>query len=460
MSNPTSHPERPWFHDIESHPAADAFPLLQGVKWDQFAESVRSVGKIEVPVLTTCQCCPPELLVDGRHRIKAAIAAGLKWVPRESLPHDEDVIGVVVRRNIDRRHLDESARAQVADRLSALSKQGPNPANLQDCPTVEEAAGMLNVSPRSVSAARKVRLSGNEALIGAVEQGRVKVSDAATVADAPVDVVEEALDAMEAPPEGVGKQSFSTAQKAVGWVRRRRHREEAQAAPAPPADERALVYQADIRNPAEWPERGSVDIVFTDPPYPREFLPLLADLRDYAAAVLRPGGDLLVMMGTNHLDEAFERLRGGGGAGLVYNDTLSMRLTGANSLLFRSKTFSRWKPIIWYRKGGLVSGEWAPNEIEPMGVEVDGDIEAGAQDQHKWGQSTHAAQAVIAPHIVRHQAAGKGGIVVADPFCGAGALPVAALREGAARVVASDVAPEHCHTTRGNIHSELHPTVR
>jgi len=46
---------------------------------------------------------------------------------------------------------------------------------------------------------------------------------------------------------------------------------------------------------------GSVDLIFTDPPYGRDALPLYASLAKEAARVLRPGGFVAAMCGGRYL---------------------------------------------------------------------------------------------------------------------------------------------------------------
>jgi hypothetical protein len=94
---------------------------------------------------------------------------GLHCRPRRSL-------------NLHRRHLDESQRAIVAAKIAKLPKganQHTAPANL---PTQSRAAELLNVSERSVRAARSVIDHGAPELVHAVEQGRVSVSAAEAAA--------------------------------------------------------------------------------------------------------------------------------------------------------------------------------------------------------------------------------------------------------------------------------------
>ncbi len=85
----------------------------------------------------------------------------------------------IVSHNLHRRHLDASQRAQVADKLTTL-KHGQRSDTSKDVSVTQpQAAELLNVSLASVQRARKVRESGDEKLIAAVESGEVTVSAAA-----------------------------------------------------------------------------------------------------------------------------------------------------------------------------------------------------------------------------------------------------------------------------------------
>lgn len=45
----------------------------------------------------------------------------------------------------------------------------------------------------------------------------------------------------------------------------------------------------------------------TDPPYPREFLPVFSELAVAAARLLRPGGSLFAMFGRSYLPDVMAR---------------------------------------------------------------------------------------------------------------------------------------------------------
>ena len=89
---------------------------------------------------------------------------------------DADLVRFVVSLNLHRRHLDESQQAMVAARIATLEHgQRADLSERQTCPVLEqsEAASLLNVSERSVRAARSVVTAGSADLVSAVERGEV-----------------------------------------------------------------------------------------------------------------------------------------------------------------------------------------------------------------------------------------------------------------------------------------------
>lgn len=116
----------------------------------------------------------------------------------------------IIRHQLGRRNLKESQRAMLATTLeeiyasqartrqvSCLKKGAiPVPANLPEREkgeAREQAAADMNVSPRLVQAAKKVRESGTENLQSAVRAGEVSVSAAAEVARLPREKQDQAV---------------------------------------------------------------------------------------------------------------------------------------------------------------------------------------------------------------------------------------------------------------------------
>lgn len=125
-------------------------------------------------------------ILDGRNRYRACLEIGIEPMTR---PWDGkgDPLDFVISKNLHRRHLDESQRGMVADKIATL-KNGSNQYHRVgasiDAPTISQshAAEMMNVSRKSVQRARVVRERGVPELGAAVEAGSVSLSAAAAVA--------------------------------------------------------------------------------------------------------------------------------------------------------------------------------------------------------------------------------------------------------------------------------------
>jgi len=193
------------------HPLCFLFPELPISEYEKLKGSIATQG-LDCPVLLTSEGA----IVDGRHRYKACQELGVE-VKVEKLPPmtEEALLYLVWRRNLTRRHLDESQRAMVAAKMrpwlekAAKERQkegsseggaiihlrkhggrgGGLSANLRKKKddelleksgqkSAQEAADKLNVGSRSVEYAVKVLKSADSELIHAVESQMIPVSAA------------------------------------------------------------------------------------------------------------------------------------------------------------------------------------------------------------------------------------------------------------------------------------------
>jgi ParB-like chromosome segregation protein Spo0J len=166
-------------HDLQSHPIGDTFPKMGDTEFAELVADIKANGVREPIVLYEGK------ILDGRHRYKAAQAAGVEC-PRKEY-QGTDPIKYVLSLNLHRRHLHESQRAMVAAKLTNL-KDGQRPSQVcEPAVTRERAAEMLNVSPRSIDSARVVLDHGSVELQDKVDAREVSVSAAADVARLPKD---------------------------------------------------------------------------------------------------------------------------------------------------------------------------------------------------------------------------------------------------------------------------------
>ena len=178
--------------ELQFHPLANIFPLIDGREFDDLVADVAAHGVIEPVVVYE------GMILDGRNRYRAASAAGIECPTIDYV--GTDPAAYVISLNLMRRHLSETQRSMVAARLANL-KHGANQhtggcANWRTLPGLADdaapapisqldAAEMLNVSKRAVQRAQTVQEHGVHDLVAAVDAGQVSVSAAAEVARLP-----------------------------------------------------------------------------------------------------------------------------------------------------------------------------------------------------------------------------------------------------------------------------------
>ncbi len=156
------------------HPAAELFPLMEGVEFDALVKDIREHGQLEPIVLHD------GMILDGRNRYRACLEAGKR--PRFIEWHGEgSTESFIISKNLHRRHLTTSQRSMAAARLANLKKGRPQLNVPFGTFRNEDAAQALNVSARSVLRGRAVIDSGDDELIQQVETGDMSVSNAANI---------------------------------------------------------------------------------------------------------------------------------------------------------------------------------------------------------------------------------------------------------------------------------------
>lgn len=179
----------------EIHDACAIFPQCSDEDFAALMASIEKDGLLEPIRLFEGK------ILDGRSRYTACRAAKVEPFFVEVAP--EDPIAAVLAWNLARRHLDASQKAMVAAAVRHLSEPAATArmeAGAQNCArgkSAEIAAKAVGVSTRSVEHAIQVREHAPPEVVAAVEAGKVKVSDAAKIADKPKPQQRAALKAVE-----------------------------------------------------------------------------------------------------------------------------------------------------------------------------------------------------------------------------------------------------------------------
>ncbi len=154
----------------------------------------------------------------------------------------------------------------------------------------------------------------------------------------------------------------------------------------------------------------SVNLILTDPPYPKEFIPLHDELGKFAARVLKPGGSLVAMENPNTMYEMYEQLA----KHLTYRWTIAFQMPsgGEQRALDLIVQRHRWKPVLWFSKG----------HIQPRTLADDTVTSPEKQKSvFDWQQDDVGFEALA-------QLFSTKGQTICDPMMGAGTTGVAAAR--------------------------------
>ncbi len=354
-------------------------------------------------------------ILDGHHRVRICRELGIATWPkiiRQGLSGSEKRIHAR-QLNVARRHL---SRDQRQDLIRKQLKETPEKSS-------NMLAKALGVSDKTVTAQRKHMESTSE----------IPKLDKTTGADGKTR--KKSYRFVDDSPEG--QQAIQRESSRIRRERKQRQKEEKSrlvekmAADVPAITDRYRLFQADIASLDEHLEPGSVDCILTDPPYPREYLPLYGELARMADLHLKPGGSCLVMCGQSYLPEILERMA----SHLTYHWTVAYLTPGGQaSQLWEKRVNTFWKPVLWFVKPSRSSDgrkDWIGDVSKSAGNDND-------KRFHHWGQS----ESGMADLIERFTHPGE---IILDPFLGGGATGVVAVSLKR-RFIGCDIDPKAIET--------------
>lgn len=148
----------------------------------------------------------------------------------------------------------------------------------------------------------------------------------------------------------------------------------------------------------------SIDLIFTDPPYPREYLPLFGWIAKEGARILKPGGLLITLSGNTYFDSVFSQMTQHLDfywiGGMKHSD-------GSVSRVFPKQMMNSWKPALWFSRGPVPEHHYVFDMYQGNGRD---------KTFHEWGQDAGWCQYYI-EKLTEYSS------VVFDPFTGGGTVP-------------------------------------
>lgn len=385
------------------------YQLFPELTADEYAALKADIA--ERGVLVPIEIDESGVILDGHHRVKAWTELKREGVKVGDYPRiiragmsEEQKRNHVRALNLLRRHLDKDRRdAVIADML-------------KDGMSTREVAEKIGFSDETVRLAgakllapedRPTRVNGRDGKSYPAKQ-KPRNKPVAMFANTPRD--EERAKQAAQHLEDAPTDKVLTTNRAARIARENVAQERAQQATGDVISGTARLILGDFRERGTEIADGSVDLIFTDPPYPEESLPLWRDLGAFAARVLKPDGLLLAYTGAMYLPQILNML----GENLDYWWTGSIVLDGPHSRVYARQIAQGSKPLLFYVPHGGKPRAWFEDTYRSEGEQ---------KESHDWQQSIGAAI-----HYIEKMT--DAGDLVVDPFLGGGTTGVAAVQTG------------------------------
>ena len=342
-------------------------------------------------------------ILDGHHRVRACEELGIKQWPRMTRVglSEEEKRNYVRALNLLRRHLTEE---QLREQMIAMRQDGAS------YRTIGNATGVSYETARNAVVKNLTpephRVIGQDGKSYPATKTR-KPKSVFSKTNREHEAVQQALANVEADalPDHI-----IDARRVARIAREAEAERKAEAVTGDVTAGKTLLMLGDMRERGQEIADASVDLIFTDPPYPQEFLPLWSDLSLLAARVLKPSGMLIAYAGSMYLPEILRRL----GEHLRYWWVGAIILDGPHNRVHARHVFLGSKPLLFYVGLEYAGGTWVEDTYASEGRQ---------KEAHDWQQSIGCAEWYIRKLVP------PDGLVL-DPFLGGGTAGLAASRCG------------------------------
>ena len=195
------------------------------------------------------------------------------------------------------------------------------------------------------------------------------------------------------------------------------------------------LYNKDYRDftDAEIKE-GSVDMIFTDPPYrDTELLQNYRDLAIFGKKLLKPGGHLFCYISTRNLPEILDLMR----PYLKYHWMICLTSKSFHGVQNSNNILKKWKPIFWFVNGSF------NNKENPFVYDQVISTSPKEKNIHEWAQNTIESDYYI-------ETLTDVDDLIIDPFLGTGTTGVSAFSLGR-RFIGYEIEKETFEIAKGRL---------
>jgi N6-adenosine-specific RNA methylase IME4 len=420
------------------HSLANLLPMLPEIQRPAFRQSLAEQGQNHAVIFHR------GVLLDGRNRARELIELGRPISTGLFTGTDSDALDLVTAENIDRRHLNESQRADFAARVAELriganqhtrkAAQNCAPSLFAGNPPVvaaggtdgeaagpdvrpdasppqpeappqpllsqSEAAEKFNVSRRLVQMATVYQQKGIPELSEKVQAGELAASVAAEIAALPIEQQREII--AQADPKAVkevAKKNRAERAKA-GHQRRIDNMRKADATPLLDGGEKAGVFYVDIpREFVSWSEETGEEKSPKNH-YRIEKFQFLADMRDQILARAKPNAVMFMWAWANSLQDQLDLMTEWGFASIRRRDEAGRLLRDERGEVLPPVGDGRYRSHqVWVKRASTGNlhrgtGYWFIDSHELLLVGARGDVPAPLMGT----QAMSVIEAVIGAH--------------------------------------------------------------
>lgn len=386
-------------------------PGLKPAEIEALRESIRRDGVI-VPVVVRSNGD----MIDGHHRRQLADELGVDYPTKVVDIDDETADRWRLILNLARRHLEEWERLQM---LWSLGKRHWEKAK-EDADTRKAQGQRIGTDVREGRATLQepssckvqTRDAAAKALAAEIAELGVPLEPVSGKTLEKAKVFTE--DVLSDPALGRAvKEKRTTPTQALKEVRKDARAEREAKRQKEAAEQTNLTFDmrvGDFRDVLEDLADGSVDLILTDPPYGHDAVGLYADLAEFAARKLKPGGSVLAYCGQATLPAVLAAMS----PHLRYWWTVALTHSSWPQHLQGKRVTARWKPIVWFTNGPRDGSHYLDDVI--VGTPP-------RKDLHEWAQGVDEVKPLVL-------ALTEAGQLVVDPFAGSGSFGHAANQTG------------------------------
>jgi len=200
------------------------------------------------------------------------------------------------------------------------------------------------------------------------------------------------------------------------------------------------IYTGDARELAKAIPDESVDLIFTDPPYPKEYQHTYQALADESPRILKHGASLMTIVPHYSLPDVIGMFAGR----LKYRWTMCMNQFSGKHSRMAMGIEVMWKPILWYVKGSYPQGRGFLRD----GIEISG-RDGQVKSRHYWEQDAAWAEYYV-------ERLSSEGAAVIDFYCGSGTVPAVCNILGR-RYLAFEIDPDTAEMARERVRNTQPP---